>query len=143
MNALLTEVLGWLAAGLTLLTFACADMRRLRLLALGANAAFISYGWLAQLWPVLALHALLLPVNLLRLRQALAQARQRPRRRGWRHVKNKSISARKLTLLNDAKTRYKKAESDLMTRRITPLSADNELSIKGDIRSRSPAAHDH
>jgi len=64
------ETLGWVAAGLTLATFICRDMRRLRLLALAANAAFIAYGALAQLLPVLMLHLLLVPVNLWRLNQA-------------------------------------------------------------------------
>ena len=61
------EVCGWLASALTLLTFLCSDMRRLRCLALGANLAFIGYGNLNQLWPVLALHSLLVPVNAWRL----------------------------------------------------------------------------
>jgi len=64
------ETLGWVAAGLTLAAFICRDMRRLRLLALAANAAFIAYGALAQLLPVLMLHLLLVPVNLWRLNQA-------------------------------------------------------------------------
>ncbi len=65
------EVFGWLAAALTWLTFCCRDMRRLRVLALCANAAFIAYAALVQLWPVLALHLALVPVNLWRLTQAL------------------------------------------------------------------------
>lgn len=65
------EVLGWAAAGLTLLTFVCRDMRRLRLLALAANAAFIAYGATTHLLPVLTLHLALVPVNLWRLSQAL------------------------------------------------------------------------
>ena len=65
------QVLGWTAALLTLLTFFCVDMRRLRLLALAANAAFIAYGTVAELLPVLALHLALVPVNLWRLNQAL------------------------------------------------------------------------
>jgi hypothetical protein len=64
------ETFGWVASSLTLLTFMCADMRRLRFAALGANAAFIAYGALAQLWPVLVLHLLLVPVNLWRLAHA-------------------------------------------------------------------------
>lgn len=64
------ETFGWLASSLTLLTFTCADMRRLRCAALGANAAFIAYGALAQLWPVLVLHLLLVPINLWRLTHA-------------------------------------------------------------------------
>ncbi|MBL8331099.1 MAG: hypothetical protein JNJ71_19840 [Rubrivivax sp.] len=70
----LIELLGWAAALLTLLTFACHDMRRLRLLALAANAAFIAYGALAELLPVLALHMALVPVNLRRLAQTLRPA---------------------------------------------------------------------
>ncbi len=64
-----TEALGWAAATLTLLTFICRDMRRLRVLALAANAAFIAYGTLADLAPVLVLHLALVPVNLWRLSQ--------------------------------------------------------------------------
>jgi len=44
MTAFDVQTLGWLAAGLKLATFVCRDMRRLRLLALAANAAFIGYG---------------------------------------------------------------------------------------------------
>lgn len=64
------EALGWAAALLTMLTFISADMRRLRLLALVANAAFITYGSMAHLPPVIALHLALVPVNLWRLNQA-------------------------------------------------------------------------
>lgn len=91
------DSLGWLAAGLTLLSFTCRDMRRLRLLALAANAAFIVYGATAGLLPVMALHLALVPVNLWRLSQtmraqptgarpALAAAAPVARRqpRGWR-----------------------------------------------------------
>lgn len=85
-----TELLGWTAAALTLSTFLCREMRRLRLLALAANAAFIGYGALAGLLPVLALHLLLVPVNLWRLNQALRPAApaagpRRSRRRRRRH----------------------------------------------------------
>ena len=64
------QAMGWIAALLTLLTFICADMRRLRLLALAANAAFIAYGTAAELLPVMVLHLALVPVNLWRLNQA-------------------------------------------------------------------------
>lgn len=67
------QVLGWTAALLTLLTFVCVDMRRLRLLALAGNAAFIAYGTAAELLPVLVLHLALVPVNLWRLNQAFQQ----------------------------------------------------------------------
>ncbi len=78
MTAFDVQILGWLAAGLTLATFVCRDMRRLRLLALAANAAFIGYGASAQLLPVLMLHLALVPVNLWRLNQALRPALARP-----------------------------------------------------------------
>ena len=69
----LPESVGWIAAGLTLLTFYCTQAHRLRMFALSANLAFILYGFLAALWPVLVLHLLLLPINLLRLRSALRE----------------------------------------------------------------------
>jgi hypothetical protein len=68
------QILGWLAAALTLATFVCRDMRRLRLLAMAANAAFIGYGAAAQLLPVLMLHLALMPVNLWRLAQTFRPA---------------------------------------------------------------------
>jgi len=72
------EWVGWAAAGLTLATFICRDMRRLRLLALAANAAFIAYGAVAQLLPVLMLHLALVPVNLWRLNEAFRGKPQPP-----------------------------------------------------------------
>lgn len=78
MLLLSADTLGWLAAGLTAATFACTDMRRLRVLALAANLAFIAYGLGAGLAPVLALHLVLAPMNLWRLvqlRRAEAAAR--------------------------------------------------------------------
>ncbi len=65
------DLAGWLAATLTLMTFVCRDMRRLRMLGLAANVAFIAYGAAAGLLPVLALHTMLAPVNLWRLRELL------------------------------------------------------------------------
>ena len=70
----LPEAVGWIAAGLTLLTFYCTQAQRLRMFALSANLAFILYGFLAALWPVLFLHLLLLPINLVRLRSALRES---------------------------------------------------------------------
>ena len=76
------QALGWAAALLTLLTFISADMRRLRLLALAANAAFIAYGSTAHLLPVMVLHLALVPVNLWRLNQAFRRgARTQPAQR--------------------------------------------------------------
>lgn len=63
------DTLGWAAATLTLLAFSCNDLLRLRYSALAANAAFIDYGLSAGLWPVLALHFVLVPINVWRLLQ--------------------------------------------------------------------------
>jgi hypothetical protein len=50
-----------------LTTFWTNDLRRLRMLAILSNIAFISYGALVWLPPVLGLHLLLLPLNTIRL----------------------------------------------------------------------------
>lgn len=63
------ELFGWGAAVLTLLAFSCTNIVRLRYVALAANAAFITYGLTAELWPVLVLHSVLVPINLWRLLQ--------------------------------------------------------------------------
>lgn len=67
-----SEAIGWIAAVLTLLTFSMRSMRALRLLAIAANVSFIAYGAVAAVTPVLVLHLLLLPCNLLRLYQLFA-----------------------------------------------------------------------
>ena len=67
----LHDFFGWAAALLTLLAFSCNNIVRLRYVALSANAAFIAYGFTSQLWPVFFLHAVLVPINLWRLQQAL------------------------------------------------------------------------
>ena len=63
----LIEPIGYLASALVLATFCMRDMVALRCLAITSNLAFIAYGALADLGPVLLLHLLLLPVNVLRL----------------------------------------------------------------------------
>jgi hypothetical protein len=72
----MTEVdtLGYLAATLVLATFTAKNMVALRALAIGSNLAFIAYGLLAGLWPILLLHLIMLPLNLIRLREALGEA---------------------------------------------------------------------
>ena len=67
----LDELTGWLAALFTLLAFSMHAMIPLRLAALCANFCFISYGMLNGLYPVVALHVLLVPCNAIRLYQLL------------------------------------------------------------------------
>ena len=61
------DLTGWGAAALTLLAFTSRDLRLLRTASLGASLCFITYGTASEIWPVVALHSVLLPVNLLRL----------------------------------------------------------------------------
>jgi hypothetical protein len=69
LRSMLIDAIGSLAAGLVLATFCMRSMSKLRLTALASNLAFIAYGYLDNLMPVLVLHALLLPVNAWRLVQ--------------------------------------------------------------------------
>lgn len=69
MTSTFTDLLGWLAAGLVLLSFSLKTMVALRVAAICSNVVFFSYGLLAELGPVMVLHGLLLPMNLWRLHQ--------------------------------------------------------------------------
>ena len=63
------DLCGFVAAAMTLITFAQRTMLPMRVTALLANVFFILYGWLGPFYPVLILHVILLPVNTIRLRQ--------------------------------------------------------------------------
>ncbi len=85
-NLPVIDAIGFAAAGLVLATFCTRSMRALRWVAIASNLAFIAYGYLGGLAPVLLLHMLLLPVNVYRLAQLRAgQARsERTEERGKR-----------------------------------------------------------
>jgi CRP/FNR family transcriptional regulator, cyclic AMP receptor protein len=59
--------IGYLASALVLLTFCMSTMLSLRAVAICSNFAFISYGLGARLYPVLVLHIILLPLNVILL----------------------------------------------------------------------------
>jgi hypothetical protein len=59
----MTDIIGGFACVLVLLTFSMRGMAMLRVVALLSNIAFICYAFMAGLMPVLALHAILLPIN--------------------------------------------------------------------------------
>jgi hypothetical protein len=63
------EILGYAASAAVLVTFCMSTMIPLRVVALVSNVLFCAYGYFDHLHPVLILHAILLPVNLLRLVQ--------------------------------------------------------------------------
>jgi hypothetical protein len=71
------DALGYLAASLVLATFCAKEMVPLRALAIASNIAFVAYAFFAGLGPILLLHSLMLPMNILRLREAL-EARNQP-----------------------------------------------------------------
>ena len=61
--------MGYLASALVLLTFCMSTMVSLRAVAICSNLAFIGYGFGAGLYPVLTLHIVLLPLNIVMLLQ--------------------------------------------------------------------------
>ncbi len=63
----MTGIIGYFASTMVLLTFITKDMRHLRFIGILSNVAFIGYGVLAWLPPILCLHMLLLPLNIVRL----------------------------------------------------------------------------
>ena len=65
------DALGFVAAGLVLGTFCMKRLVPLRAMAIASNLAFILYGCAAGIEPVLVLHLVLLPVNVMRLLEAL------------------------------------------------------------------------
>lgn len=65
------DYIGYLASALVLLTFCARTMIPLRVIALGSNIAFITYSGLLHLYPILALHCTLLPLNVWRLAEIL------------------------------------------------------------------------
>ncbi len=63
--------IGVAAGGFVVLAFYARRPMPLRAFAIASNLLFILYAALAGLWPVLALHAVLLPLNVQRLREGL------------------------------------------------------------------------
>jgi hypothetical protein len=68
---MLTIALGYLAASLVLATFCAKRMVSLRSIAIASNLAFIGYGYLDSLWPILILHVVMLPINIVRCSQSM------------------------------------------------------------------------
>ncbi|HEX6442446.1 MAG TPA: hypothetical protein VF007_09690 [Stellaceae bacterium] len=68
------DLFGYLAASLLLLTFSMQQMTALRALAIASSIAWVIYGWADHIYPVFCLHMILLPLNTVRLCQALRAA---------------------------------------------------------------------
>ena len=65
------EFLGYFGASLTLCVYSMKRMIPLRVIAICANCTFVAYGYLAEVYPQMLLHALLLPINSVRLYEML------------------------------------------------------------------------
>lgn len=63
------NILGYFASALVFATFWMKMPMRLRQVAIGSNVVFIAYGAVGHLYPIMLLHATLLPLNVVRLRE--------------------------------------------------------------------------
>lgn len=63
------EIAGYIASVLVASTFYMKTMVPLRVFAISSNVAFIAYGYLGHLYPILILHLFLFPLNIVRLFQ--------------------------------------------------------------------------
>jgi CRP/FNR family transcriptional regulator, cyclic AMP receptor protein len=66
----LQDLAGCIAAILVFATFSAKRMVPLRTLGVASNIAFVAYASMAGLWPIF-FHSVLLPMNALRLGQAI------------------------------------------------------------------------
>jgi hypothetical protein len=74
------DLTGYLASLAVLATFCMGTMGSLRTVAILSNVLFITYGVELHLYPVLLLHATLLPINALKMVQS---RRNRPQISEW------------------------------------------------------------
>ena len=65
------EAVGWLASLLTVATYSMNSMIPLRILAIASSVCFVLYALVLQLWPLLLMELILLPINLYRFWQIL------------------------------------------------------------------------
>ena len=63
------NILGYLASALVFATFWMKIPIRLREVAIAGNLVFIAYAIVGHLYPIMLLHATLLPLNIVRLRE--------------------------------------------------------------------------
>ncbi|MEL6170961.1 MAG: cyclic nucleotide-binding domain-containing protein [Pseudomonadota bacterium] len=69
------EAVGWLAVALKLATFSMNSLISLRILVILSSVCFIVYSALFQIWPLLALEAVLLCINAYKLYELVALRR--------------------------------------------------------------------
>ena len=72
------DIIGMLAGLLTIITFVQRQLIPMRCTAISANLCFLTYAHFGHMMPILILHGILLPVNILRLSEALVLRRKVP-----------------------------------------------------------------
>lgn len=77
-HLVLSDLLGLFGAVMTLVAFAQTDFARMRVAAIAANLGFVAFGLEASCYPVLALHLILLPLNVQRLARGRLRAAPTP-----------------------------------------------------------------
>jgi hypothetical protein len=82
MNFDAPQVAGYFASICILATVSMRSMVPSRMLAILSSFAFLVYGIPLKLWPVVSLHAILLPLNVIRLREVLRMRELRAARDG-------------------------------------------------------------
>ena len=70
------EIIGWIAAFLTIATYSMRTMLPLRITAIFSNIFFASYGGLTETYQILFLHIILLPFNVYRATEILRNMRK-------------------------------------------------------------------
>ncbi|SFS15241.1 Crp/Fnr family transcriptional regulator [Yoonia litorea] len=98
------EIAGWLGTLLTFTAYSMRNMLPLRIIALAANLAFMTYGALVPVYPMLVLHLGLFPLNAFRLYEI---------QRGMRRMKEVRSGKQPLDVLTPfLKTKaYKKGDT--------------------------------
>jgi hypothetical protein len=118
------DILGYFGATLTLCVYSMKRMIPLRMIGICANCVFITYGGLAEVYPQMVLHSMLLPINILRLREMLAIIRK---------VKAASQGDHNVEWLKPYMTRRAARRGDMLFQRGDP-SSDMFYTLTGRYR---------
>lgn len=70
------DLIGYLGAVLVVATYSMRTMVPLRIAGIASNVVLIAYGYFAAAYPTLVLHLVLLPLNIIRLREMLTLIRE-------------------------------------------------------------------
>ena len=70
------EAVGYAGTAFTILTYGARHLIPLRSAAIFSSLAFLAYGLLTQSYPLVLMEAVLLPINLFRLLELLADRRR-------------------------------------------------------------------